>query len=162
MSGVGEDQIDAIVGAALKAMVESGVGNARVGAFSSSFRDEVASILGVKQAKPAEPDILQLVTQAVRQAMTDPSISPRAVAPKKVEAAKRVYVSVGGKPTSVTLSAESLRKLYEATGGRKEAKAIIQELAASAPADAGNRSGWIQERMLAFAGVKADGESARH
>lgn len=102
------------------------------------------------------------MTQAVRQAMADPSISPRAVAPKKAEAAKRVYISVGGKPTSVTLSAESLRKLYEATGGRKEAKAIIQQLAASAPADAGNRSGWIQERMLAFAGVKADGASARH
>jgi hypothetical protein len=52
MSGVGEDQIDAIVGATLKAMVESGVGNARVGAFASSFRGEVAGILVSRRPSP--------------------------------------------------------------------------------------------------------------
>jgi hypothetical protein len=161
MSGVSEDQIDAIVGAALKAMVESGVGHARVGAFASSFRDEVAGILRVKQAKPAEPDLLQMVTQAVRLAMADSSTAPGASA-RKSETAERIHVYVGGKRTSVTLLAEGLRKLDEATGSRKEAKAIIQELAASAPADAGNRSAWIQERMLAFAGAKGDGASPRH
>jgi hypothetical protein len=159
MSGASEDQIDAIVGAALKAMVESGVGHARVGAFASSFRDEVAGILGAKQAKPAEPDLLQMVTQAVRLAMAD---SAPGASARKSQTAERIHVYVGGKRTSVTLLAEGLRKLDEAAGGRKAAKAIIQELAASAPADADNRSAWIQERMLAFAGTKTDGRSARH
>ena len=158
----GEDEIDAIVGAALKAFVESGVARARLGAFALSFREEVAGILGRKPAKPAEPDLLQLVTQAVRTAMADPTIVPRQAAAEKAEPAKRIYVTVGGKPTSVTLSAESLRKLDDAAGGRKQAKAVIQELAESAPANAGNRSGWVQDRMLAFAGSMADGASARH
>lgn len=161
----GEDEIDAIVGAALKAMVESGAGRARLGAFAVSFRDEVAGILGRKPEKPVEPDLLQLVTQAVKQAMADPAIAASrgvAKASARSEPAKRIYVSVAGKPTSVTLSAESYRQLEGAAGGHKQAKAIVQQLAGTAPQDVSNRSGWVQERMLAFAAAEAPGASPRH
>jgi hypothetical protein len=161
----GEDEIDAIVGAALKAMVESGAGRARLGAFAASFRDEVAGILGRTPEKPAEPDLLQLVTLAVRQALTDPALSATGGAAKpaaRSEPAKRIYVSVAGKPTSVTLSADAYRQLEGAAGSRKQAKAIIQQLAGTAPQDAPNRSGWVQERMLAFAGATAADASPRH
>lgn len=158
-----EDQLDAIVGTALKAMVASGADSVTLGAFAASFRDEVAGILGLKPAKPPEPDLLQLVTHAVRQALVDQGIASASVQTQiapRAEPAKRVYVTVAGKPTSVTLSAESLRKLEAFAGGRKQAKAIVQQLAGSAPVDAGNRSAWIQERMLSVA--TAGSEAARH
>ena len=98
-----EDPLDAIVGAALKAMADSGAPRARLGAFAASFREEVAEILGRKPPPAPAPDLLQLVTHAVRQALAEPGFAPA------------------------------------------------------------NRSGWIQERMLAVAaatGSDADGGAA--
>lgn len=159
----GEDQIDAIVGAALKAMVESGVNRARLGAFAANFRVEVAEILGRSPAKPAEPDLLTIVKQAVREVVADPA---NAVAPRRARAktAQRVYVTVNGKATSMTLSVESLASLDEISGARKKSKAIIQQLAESAPANVSNRSRWVQERLVAWAAANANpkDEQARH
>lgn len=154
-----EDELDAIVGAALKAMVESGAGRARLGAFAASFRDEVAQILGRKEAKPEEPDLLALVTQAVRQAIADPSMA--AGARPKPLGAKRIYVLVNGRPTSVTIDRETLDGLERSVGGRKKSKAIIQELVETAPPDVSNRSGWVRDRLISFMSARGEG-AARH
>lgn len=154
-----EDPLDAIVGAALKAMADSGAPRARLGAFAASFRGEVAEILGRKPEPAPAPDLLQLVTQAVRQALAEPGIAAAA----RPQPAKRIYVTVDGRATSVTLPVDALRQLDDVAGGRKQARAIIQQLADSAPDDVPNRSGWIQERMLAVAaatGTDADGGAA--
>lgn len=155
-----EDPLDAIVGAALKAMADSGAPRARLGAFAASFREEVAEILGRKPPPAPAPDLLQLVTHAVRQALAEPGFAPAAT---RAQPAKRIYVTVAGRATSVTLPMEALRQLDDVAGGRKQARAIIQQLADSAPGDVPNRSGWIQERMLAVAaatGSDADGGAA--
>ncbi len=157
-----EDKVDAIVGAALKAMADSGVSRARLGAFALNFREEVAEILGLKATKPEEPDLLSLVTQAVKQAMADPALVAALPRRRPAPAKKRVWVLVNGKATSVTLSAESLSRLEETAGGRKKAKSIIQQLAESAPPDVINRSGWIQERLTAFSAAPTEGRQARH
>lgn len=157
-----EDPLDAIVGAALKAMSDSGAPRARLGAFAASFREEVAEILGRKPPPAPAPDLLQLVTHAVRQVLAEPGLAT-ATAAARAQPAKRIYVTVAGRATSVTLPMEALRQLDDVAGGRKQARAIIQQLADSAPGDVPNRSGWIQERMLAVAaatGSDADGGAA--
>ena len=159
-----EDPLDAIVGAALKAMADSGAPRARLGAFAASFREEVAEILGRKPPPAPAPDLLQLVTHAVRQVLAEPGLATAtATAAARAQPAKRIYVTVAGRATSVTLPVDALRQLDEVAGGRKQARAIIQQLADSAPDDVPNRSGWIQERMLAVAaatGSDADGGAA--
>ena len=157
-----EDPLDAIVGAALKAMSDSGAPRARLGAFAASFREEVAEILGRKPPPAPATDLLQLVTHAVRQVLAEPGLAT-ATAAARAQPAKRIYVTVAGRATSVTLPVDALRQLDEVAGGRKQARAIIQQLADSAPDDVPNRSGWIQERMLAVAaaaGSDADGGAA--
>lgn len=154
-----EDELDAIVGAALKAMVQSGAARAPLGAFAASFREEVAQILGRKPAKPEAPDLLALVTQAVRQAISDPALVG-GISPKP-QGARRVYVSVNGRPTSVTLARATLEALERSVGDRKKTKAIIQQLAQNAPADVPNRSAWVHERVLALVGPES-GSAARH
>lgn len=154
-----EDELDAIVGAALKAMVQSGAARAHLGAFAASFREEVAEILGRKPAKPEAPDLLELVTQAVRQAIADPGLL--AGASRKAPGARRVYVSVNGRPTSVTIAREALETLERSVGDRRKTKAIIQQLAQNAPADVPNRSAWVQDRVRALVAAEAGG-TARH
>ena len=160
-----EEQIDAIVGAALKAMAESGAGRARLGSFAASFRGEVIEILGRKAAKPAEPDLLELVTQAVKSAIADPAINKTLATSKEGKPAKvkasRFYVVVAGKATSVTLTAESVAKLSELARDAKTTKAFIQQLAESAPANA-NRSRWVQENLLSFSAPSQDNAAVRH
>jgi hypothetical protein len=156
----GEDEIDAIVGAALKAMVESGAGRAHVGSFAASFREEVSEILGRKPKAPEAPDLLALVTQAVKTAMADPSINPVVRSTRKRGAVK-MYVTVQGRRTSVSMPADLVTGLDEVTGGRRQTATLVEQLAQSAPHDVPNRSRWIHERARAYA-EKAGPSLSRH
>lgn len=141
-----EDVLDAIVGAALKGMVESGAGRANIGAFAASFRKEVTGILG-QHPKEEAPDLLQLVTQAVKEALADPTNAPKRA--KAKEPSKRVYVMVNGQRTSLTISGELMDRLDATSGGRRQTKQLLQQLAQAAPQDTLNRSGWVQSRAMA-------------
>lgn len=156
----GEDEIDAIVGAALKAMVESGAARARIGAFAVSFRDEVSDILGRKPKEPEAPDLLALVTSAVKSALQDPAINPAVRSARKPSAIK-LYVTVQGRRTSVSMPANLVTGLDAVTGGRKKTSALVEQLAQAAPQDVPNRSRWIHERARVYA-ERALGPSARH
>jgi len=156
----GEDEVDAIVGAALKALVESGAARARIGAFAASFRDEVSSILGRKPIEPEAPDLLALVTQAVKTAIADPSINPAVRSTRKPGAVK-MYVTVQGRRTSVSMPADLVTGLDAVTGGRRQTATLVEQLAQSAPHDVPNRSRWIHERARAYA-EKAGASSSRH
>jgi hypothetical protein len=153
-------KLNEIVGAAIKALAESGAADEIVGSFAVSHRDKVARILGFSAPEPEQPtDLLALVRQAVEDAMTKASLVPsaRGRGPKKI----RIYVTVAGRKTSLTLSSVEVDRLVELIGDRRTAIELIQKLADSAPSDVVNRSNWVELRMLRGATAEFAG-SHRH
>ena len=152
-------KLNAIVGAAIKALAESGAADEFVGAFAASHRAKVASVLGASEPAPDSQDLLAIVTQAVGLAMEQAGIGKR-----KEPTTKRVNVEIAGRRTSLTLSRAVLDKLSQAKGTKQQAKAVIQDLANTAPMDVENRSGWVEERLLGVLTLAdQDGASAaRH
>jgi hypothetical protein len=154
-------KLDAIVGAAIKALAESGAGDELVGAFAATHRLKVSKILGLSEPAADAPDLLDIVTQAVGMALEQAGVGKRKVFGGP--STKRVYVEVGGRRTSLTLSHAVLGKLDQVRGERKAAKTIIQELANSAPSNVENRSGWVEERLTAYLQLGQDkSQGARH
>lgn len=154
-------KLNAIVGSAIKALVETGADDALIGSFAATHRSKVAEILGHKEHVTESPDLLELVTQAVRTAMGDAGIQARLKQPS-TRRTRRVYVNVAGRRTSLTLSSESLDGLAKAYGGAKSALAAIQSLIESAPPGIENRSRWVDERLAGLISSNGAGLSAAH
>lgn len=152
-------KLNAIVGAAIRSLVESGAEDAFIGQFASSHRIKVAGILGLRESPVVAPDLLAVVTQAVANALEQAGVGR-----KRESQAQRINVEVGGKRTSVTISKTLIDQLTKARGSKQEAKAVIQELASSAPASTPNRSGFVEERIQAVLALgNAGGETVvRH
>lgn len=154
----GTRKLNAIVGAAIKALVESGAGDEFVGAFAASHRTKVASILGAVEMTHDSQDLLGIVTQAVGLALVQAGVGKR-----KEPVNKRVYVEIAGRRTSLTLSHAVLAKLAQAKGSKQKVAQVIQDLANTAPVNVENRSGWVEDRLLSFLSMTdEDSATARH
>jgi len=154
-------KLNAIVGAALKALADSGAEDEFVGAFAAAHRVKVASILGVGKPATETPDLLTIVTQAVGVALTQAGVGKSKTL---VQNTKRVNVEIAGRRTSLTLSRTVLERLTETKETKQQVKAVIQDLANTAPATVTNRSGWVEERLLTILShsVADTSTSARH
>ncbi|MCY1165254.1 hypothetical protein D9M73_51570 [compost metagenome] len=151
-------KLNAIVGAAIKALAESGAADEFVGAFAASHRAKVAGILGANEPVSDSQDLLAIVTQAVGMALEQAGVGKR-----KETTTKRVNVEIAGRRTSLTLSRNSLDKLSLAKGTKQQAKAVIQDLANTAPMDVENRSAWVEERLHGYLTLMdRDGPSLAH
>lgn len=152
-------KLNAIVGAAIKALTDSGAGDEYVGSFAASHRAKVASILGHSEPAAEAPDLLAIVTRAVGLALEQAGVGKR-----KEPSTKRVNVEIAGRRTSLTLSRSVLEKLAQAKGTKQQAKAVIQDLANTAPLDVENRSGWVEERVVGVLALSEQdsASSARH
>ena len=137
-------KLDALVGAALKGLVESGASAEAIGAFAASYRIQAAQVLGLAAAPPEEPDLLELVTEAVTKVMGDLNLTPRKVRRKS----RRVFVSIGGNRTSVMITSPTMERL-EKERGAKEAVDLIKQMANIAPVDVKNRSKWVEDKIFA-------------
>ncbi len=151
-------KLNAIVGAALKALAENGADDETLGAFAANHRSKVAEILGCSSAQPQAPDLLSLVTQAVTQAMAN--IPELKGVSKKEKRAKRISVLIANQRTSVTISPTTVARLIEAKGNKKQAREFIEELANKAPQDSDNRSKWVEARLLSFLSYDPKAEGA--
>ena len=70
-------KLDAIVGAFVRALIESGMDDAIIGALAASHRAKVADILGVEELPPAgPPDLLALVRTAIRGELAGARLRP--------------------------------------------------------------------------------------
>jgi hypothetical protein len=151
-------KLNAIVGAALKALVESGAGDEFVGAFAATHRTKVASILGAAEPPADSPDLVAVIAQAVGVAFEQAGIGKR-----KGGSSRRINVLVGGRRTSLTVNPALMDRLIQIEGPRK-AKLVIQDLANTAPTDVKNRSGWVEERLTSVLSLTSQPEpsSPRH
>lgn len=145
------DQLNTIVGAALKGMVQGGASDAQIGEFASNFRNQVAQVLGIVAAAPEPPDLLAIVSQAVEAAMgrTQSVKSPRATAQKatSTKTKARIMVTVQGKRTSVTVDPEVLNQVKAWAGGKEPCLHLVQHLVDKVPATEPNRSAWVQAQL---------------
>lgn len=163
------EQLNAIVGAAIKAMAEAGVSPERLGSFAAEFRTHVKTVMGC-EPRSAEPDLLSVVKTAVREAMSEAkavvSLVPEATASSEPAAGvRRIYVTIGGKRTSVSIPESVYGSLERQAGGSGRAvKRQIEAVAQEAPANLENRSGWITERLraMALADIPDTAFSQRH
>lgn len=141
-------RLDAIVGAAIRGLVEAGASDAAIGQFAAAHRLKVASLLGQPAAVTTEPDLVDLVRQAVVEAMAGVRSSPSTES-RVSEKRKRVPVLVGGKRTTVTVRPALMDRLVDAAGGRRKATQLINEFVSGCP-DEENRSGWLDRRLESY------------
>lgn len=147
-------KLNAIVGAAIKALAVSGADAEFVAEFAVSHRAEVAAILGPVESTPPKvlsvesPDLLAIVKQAVSEVVGGLDLRGK-VRPARVTAC-RVNVTINGKRTCITISRSIESQLVQATGGWEQAKPVIQEIADTVPSSVNNKSAWIADRLKAY------------
>lgn len=156
-----EAKLDALVGAALRGLVEAGASASAIGAFAASYRKEAAQVLGLTPQPAEAPDLLQLVTAAVSMALQETPARRRRTGPAKPRATK-FHVLIAGLRTTITLRADLTEKLLAAKG-KTQAQQFVAQLAENIPPDAPNRSAWVTERVAAALAYPQDATSAaRH
>lgn len=155
-------RLNAIVGEAIKGLVESGADSEFIGAFAVSHREKIASLMGLTSAlPPSAPDLLELVAKGAQLALEQAGLIKK----PREGTAKRVSVVVGGKRTTVSVSQQLMRQLTESRGNESSAVRLIQDVAAHVPLDAENRSAWIEDRLrsvLLFGGDSGTPGAATH
>lgn len=138
-------KLDSLVGIAVKALCDAGAKPADIGSFAASYRAQAAKILGGTDIQPEPPDLLTLVTQAVRDALSSDAAPVRNETrqPKAI----RFNLIVHGRRTSVTIPSADAQRLMAEHGGRKQAVKQLEQIAQVAPKKLENRSAWIVERL---------------
>lgn len=143
--------VDALVGAALRLLAQSGADDAALGAFAAQYRARVVDVLGQpERAAAQEVDLRELVVSSVHLALAEAGVVKR-------QKDKRVPVTVRGKRTTLTINPDVLARLQRMAGSRRAAVATLQDLANTAPADQENRSAWVEQRIQAMSEQSAMG-----
>lgn len=149
-------QIDALLGEAIKLMVESGVPTSLIGQFAQRY----PAILATHLPPPPPPapaevpaDLKEIVKQAVREVIAGAStdLSTGQNAQRRSRGAKKVPVTVAlstGR-TGVRVRADLYEKLV-ALGHQSSANKLVKTFAESAPPGHDNRSAWVDEQLAQY------------
>lgn len=145
-----------ITGAAIKLMAEAGADAGVIGHFALHYPSIVAAQLAPPPPPPPvqEIDLEALVRTTVQAVLGMSAVEPDGHARPKVANSKRgrgvelvkKNVIVGGKRTSISLSAELFRKVV-AADGNDQADKLIQSFVDQTPATELNRSAWVESRI---------------
>lgn len=158
------DTLDAIVGLALRALVESGADAAYVGRFAATHRQDVARVLGQDHSIASPVDIETVIQQAVRAAMTDLGLAQAKTATRPAKV--RINVRVRGHRTTVSLDNTVLERLRAVQPSTEVVEAVLNQLANQAPQTTKNRSAWVERRLLHLiesgTTISAQADSIRH
>lgn len=138
-------QLNAIVGEALKALVEIGVAPDQVGAFAISYPPRAAALLGHGPSDNDVVDLEELIHRSVVKAMRAANTVHEKASSDSAKT--RINVVVQGRRTSVTIQKRMVDAAAVAQGSPGKGKALIQDLAAGAPDDVVNRSAWTEEAL---------------
>lgn len=159
-------KLHAIIGEAIKGLVDSGAAAESIGSFAMSYPQKVAELLGVTlPALNREPDLVEVVAQAVELVLDrrEAAAQSKTKASQKPGRARVVNVIAQGRRTTVTIKADLLRDLQTVKGSEEKALAAIKEMAAGAPDNVDKLTVWLDTRlrsMLAFDGVAPPSEIA--
>ncbi len=142
-----DELLNAILGEAIKALVESGASAAFIGGFSSTHGARFAKHLQIPVESP--PDLKAVITEAVQQALSaSPALSVSMENGKKELV--RLQVLVNGRRTSVSVRKSRVEQVIQLAGTRQEGHRIVRDLAGRAPDGLKNRSGWLDSQIEAY------------
>lgn len=147
-----QEQLDAIVGEALKALVDSGASPEFLGRFDATYRSRFAAHLNVPTEPP--PDLKATITEAVSLAVQQVFADQADRGPGRDERV-RLQVVCAGKRTSVSVRKSRVDKVVEALGSKQDSLRTIRELAAAAPAELDNRSAWLEAQIDRYLQLRA-------
>lgn len=161
-------KLNAIVGAALRALALAGAEDEVLGAFAAEHRVKVAEILGISSQAPVTVDLQTIITNAVTEGVRQSHLAlglggGLSHAKSAKGAVKRVYVTVAGKRTSLTVPNDLFERVATNLGGLKPAMKVIREYANQAPANK-KRSSWTEQQLTSLLTLSnTDGAAAaRH
>ncbi|MBC7619096.1 MAG: hypothetical protein H7293_08935 [Candidatus Saccharibacteria bacterium] len=145
-------KLNALVGAALRGLIQSGADDQAIGAFAAEHRERVAQILGMPAASTEHPDLSAIVAAAVAEGIANGLLvagkSKSRQRPAGTEF-RRVFIVVAGVRTSVTVPNELLAKVATATGSTKAARRLVETYANQAT-DEQNRSGFTVNGLTQY------------
>ena len=155
-------QLNALVGGAVRGLVESGADDEAIGAFASTYRQKAAKILGRPQEALDPPDLTDIIKEAVAQALAAAQVKPK----RSRKQNEHFTVSIRGQKTSVTIHKDVVAQLAEAKGSKAEVSRFVREVAKDVPDSVENKSEWIEHRITTIlrfdAEAAGNGSSARH
>lgn len=140
-----EAKLNAIVGSAIRGLVESGASDESVGAFAHSHRSKVAQVLGIERKPDVTVDLQTVISAAVATALQQAGLAQGGGA---FGQNNRVNVVVNGQRTSLTLDRQLLDNLM-AKSGKQVTGDLIASFANNAPKGTKNRSKWVQRQLVA-------------
>jgi hypothetical protein len=156
-------QLNALVGGALRGLVESGADDEAVGAFAASYRLKAAKLLGHPQEALNPPELTEVIKQAVAQALAASGQLPSKKSRKQND---HFTVMIRGQKTSVTIHKDVIAQLTEAKGDKAAVSRFVREVAKDVPETVENKSEWIEERIATIMRFKTEAtgttSSARH
>lgn len=159
-------QLNALVGGALRGLVESGADDEAVGAFAASYRQKAAKILGRPLEALNPPDLKEVIKLAVAEALADGQQAHQAAPKKSRKQNEHFTVMIRGQKTSVTIHKDVIAQLTEAKGDKAEVSRFVREVAKDVPETVENKSEWIEERIATIMRFKTEAtgstSSARH
>lgn len=138
------EQLNAVMGVALRALVEAGAEPTFLATFVDRYRPEFAKQLNIPVQQP--PDLHAVIMSAVAEAMGVAGVAT----PKRGRQTRQINVLVNGQRTSVTVRKDRLQTIEQLVGGNKQARHVVQQLASQAPADVEKRSTWIDMQLQNF------------
>lgn len=156
-------QLNALVGGAVRGLVESGADDEKIGAFAASYRLKAAKLLNHPHEALEPPDLTEIIKAAVSQALA--AAAP--VIPKRSRKQNEHYtVTIRGQKTSVTIHKDVIARLGEAKGDKAAVSRFVREVAKDVPESVENKSEWIEDRISTLLQFEAEsaqnGSSARH
>ena len=151
-----------IVGAALRALVNSGANDAAIGQFAAEHSALVASEL--QESQPTEVVATRSLDEVVAAVVQVLENRPSSVRTTSRAAQKmRVTLTFAGQRTSVTLSKEVMDRYIASTAtGRKGAMRNLSNMAKTMPESASNRSQYMENAMIAHLESLQNSAAARH
>lgn len=159
-------QLNALVGGALRGLVESGADDEAVGAFAASYRQKAAKILGRPLEALNPPDLKEVIKLAVAEALADGQQAHQAAPKKSRKQNEHFTVMIRGQKTSVTIHKDVIAQLTEAKGDKAKVSRFVREVAKDVPETVENKSEWIEERIATIMRFKTEAtgttSSARH
>lgn len=148
-------QINALVGEAVKALVDAGASADVVGAFAISYPSKVASIMGQPSPSSELMDLERVIHDTVLTALTSAGVVNGRI--NKDPYVKRINVLVKGQRTSVGVTDAMFSALVELKGSSSRARAVVNEFANQAPSEVQNRSAWVGDQLMGFLMLSKEG-----
>lgn len=157
MNETDQQRINAIVGEALKTLVDGGAPVDVIGMFATVYPQKVAKIMGTPSPTLDMENLKSIIKETVVSTIQEAGL--KGLRERNRESFDRLTVSSKGKRTSISVSASVMNQVRNTIGNKRETTALIQKLVDEVPPNTKNRSQWIDDQLNGFLLLSEGGKS---